>query len=200
MFGLLKYAKNYRKQIILGPVFKFLEACFELVLPLFMAHLVDVGIRQNDRQTVIEMALWMLVMSLVGLFFVMICQYYASVASQGFGTELRNQLMKKINQLSHKELNSFGTDTLITRITNDINQLQLALAMFIRLVIRTPFLSIGSVVMAFYNYRVPRLPFLPLGKHFWVICPLNITKFFLNSFLFLLWKRTIDHIVKVAPS
>ena len=69
----------------------------------------------------------------------MICQYYASVASQGFGTELRNQLMKKINQLSHKELNSFGTDTLITRITNDINQLQLALAMFIRLVIRTPF-------------------------------------------------------------
>ena len=67
MFGLLKYAKNYRKQIILGPVFKFLEACFELVLPLFMAHLVDVGIRQNDRQTVIEMALWMLVMSLVGL-------------------------------------------------------------------------------------------------------------------------------------
>ena len=150
MFGLLKYAKNYRKQIILGPVFKFLEACFELVLPLFMAHLVDVGIRQNDRQTVIEMALWMLVMSLVGLFFVMICQYYASVASQGFGTELRNQLMKKINQLSHKELNSFGTDTLITRITNDINQLQLALAMFIRLVIRTPFLSIGSVVMAFY--------------------------------------------------
>lgn len=79
----------------------------------------------------------------------MICQYYASVASQGFGTELRNQLMKKINQLSHKELNSFGTDTLITRITNDINQLQLALAMFIRLVIRTPFLSIGSVVMAF---------------------------------------------------
>ncbi|EEU22642.1 ABC transporter [Enterococcus faecalis T3] len=146
----MKYAKNYRKQIILGPVFKFLEACFELVLPLFMAHLVDVGIRQNDRQTVIEMALWMLVMSLVGLFFVMICQYYASVASQGFGTELRNQLMKKINQLSHKELNSFGTDTLITRITNDINQLQLALAMFIRLVIRTPFLSIGSVVMAFY--------------------------------------------------
>ena len=107
MFGLLKYAKNYRKQIILGPVFKFLEACFELVLPLFMAHLVDVGIRQNDRQTVIEMALWMLVMSLVGLFFVMICQYYASVASQGFGTELRNQLMKKINQLSHKELNRY---------------------------------------------------------------------------------------------
>ncbi|MGH2123363.1 ABC transporter transmembrane domain-containing protein, partial [Enterococcus faecalis] len=77
-----------------------LEGCFELVLPLFMGHLVDVRIRQKHRQTVIEMALWMLVMSLVGLFFVMIWQYYASVASQGFGTELRNQLMKKINHLS----------------------------------------------------------------------------------------------------
>ena len=105
-----------------------------------MAHLVDVGIRQNDRQTVIEMALWMLVMSLVGLLF---CHEFVNIMLQSlrkdFGTELRNQLMKKINQLSHKELNSFGTDTLITRITNDINQLQLALAMFIRLVIRTPF-------------------------------------------------------------
>lgn len=150
MIGLLKYAKNYRKQIILGPFFKFLEACFELVLPLFMARLVDQGIRNNDRAYVIQMAGWMLLMSIIGLICVLICQYYSSVASQGFGTELRNQLMKKINQLSHAELNSFGTDTLITRMTNDINQLQLALAMLIRLVIRAPFLSIGSVIMAFY--------------------------------------------------
>ncbi|MFK4566464.1 ABC transporter ATP-binding protein [Enterococcus sp. UD-01] len=150
MFGLLKYAKKYRRQIILGPFFKFLEACFELVLPLFMASLVDQGIRQNDRAYVLEMAGWMLLMSVIGLVCVLICQYYASVASQGFGTELRNQLMRKINQLSHAELNSFGTDTLITRTTNDINQLQVALAMMIRLVIRAPFLSIGSVIMAFY--------------------------------------------------
>ncbi|EOI05122.1 ABC transporter ATP-binding/permease [Enterococcus moraviensis ATCC BAA-383] len=150
MFNLLTYAKKYRKQIILGPFFKFLEACFELVLPLFMARLVDQGIRNNDRAYVIQMAGWMLLMSVIGLVCVMICQYYASIASQGFGTELRNQLMKKINQLSHAELNSFGTDTLITRMTNDINQLQLALAMLIRLVIRAPFLSIGSVIMAFY--------------------------------------------------
>ncbi|MBM7689565.1 ATP-binding protein [Enterococcus ureilyticus] len=150
MFNLLRYAKKYRKQIILGPFFKFLEACFELVLPLFMARLVDQGIRNNDRAYVIQMAGWMLLMSIIGLICVMICQYYSSIASQGFGTELRNQLMKKINQLSHAELNSFGTDTLITRMTNDINQLQLALAMLIRLVIRAPFLSIGSVIMAFY--------------------------------------------------
>ncbi|MGX7149125.1 ABC transporter ATP-binding protein [Enterococcus ureasiticus] len=150
MFSLLTYAKKYLKQIILGPFFKFLEACFELVLPLFMARLVDQGIKNNDRSYVIQMAGWMLLMSIIGLVCVMICQYYSSIASQGFGTELRNQLMKKINQLSHAELNSFGTDTLITRMTNDINQLQLALAMLIRLVIRAPFLSIGSVIMAFY--------------------------------------------------
>lgn len=150
MLGLLKYATKYRKQIILGPFFKFLEACFELVLPLFMARLVDQGIRMNDSNYVIKMALWMFAMSLIGLGCVLICQYFSSIASQGFGTELRNQVMKKINQFSHTELNFFGTDTLITRVTNDVNQLQLALAMLIRLVIRAPFLSIGSVIMAFY--------------------------------------------------
>lgn len=150
MFQLLKYAKKYRKQIIIGPIFKFLEAVFELVLPLFMASLIDDGIATGNRQTVIEMTLWMVVMSVVGLACAMICQYYASIASQGFGTELRNLLMKKINSYSHEQLNQFGTDTLITRITNDVNQLQWALAMLIRLVVRAPFLSIGSVIMAFY--------------------------------------------------
>ncbi|EGP5432233.1 ATP-binding protein [Enterococcus faecium] len=149
MIQLLRYAKDYRKQIILGPFFKFLEAVFELVLPLMMASLIDNGLKMNDRGKIIEMGLWMVAMSVIGLICAIICQYYASVASQGFGTELRNQLIKKINTFSHNELNHFGTDTLITRMTNDINQLQLALAMVIRLLIRAPFLSIGSVVMAF---------------------------------------------------
>lgn len=149
MIQLLYYAKKYRKQIILGPFFKFLEAVFELILPLLMAALVDRGIRMNDRQTVWSMTGWMILMSVIGLICAVICQYYASIASQGFGTELRNQMMKKINSLSHSELNRFGTDTLITRMTNDINQMQLALAMLIRLVVRAPFLSIGAVIMAF---------------------------------------------------
>ncbi|EOA7330107.1 ABC transporter ATP-binding protein [Enterococcus hirae] len=149
MIQLLRYAKDYRKQIILGPVFKFLEAVFELILPLLMASLIDNGLKMNDRGVIIQMGIWMVVMSVVGLIYAIICQYYASIASQGFGTELRNQLIKKINSFSHSELNHFGTDTLITRMTNDINQLQLALAMVIRLLIRAPFLSIGSVVMAF---------------------------------------------------
>ncbi|EOS7806246.1 ABC transporter ATP-binding protein [Enterococcus hirae] len=149
MIQLLRYARDYRKQIILGPVFKFLEAVFELILPLLMASLIDNGLKMNDRGVIIQMGIWMVVMSVVGLICAIICQYYASIASQGFGTELRNQLIKKINSFSHSELNHFGTDTLITRMTNDINQLQLALAMVIRLLIRAPFLSIGSVVMAF---------------------------------------------------
>ncbi|EPF4491862.1 ABC transporter ATP-binding protein [Enterococcus hirae] len=149
MIQLLRYARDYRKQIILGPVFKFLEAVFELILPLLMASLIDNGLKMNDRGVIIQMGIWMVVMSVAGLICAIICQYYASIASQGFGTELRNQLIKKINSFSHSELNHFGTDTLITRMTNDINQLQLALAMVIRLLIRAPFLSIGSVVMAF---------------------------------------------------
>ncbi|EPH93738.1 ABC transporter, ATP-binding protein [Enterococcus faecalis 13-SD-W-01] len=176
MLYLLRYAKKYRKQIILGPLFKFLEAVFELVLPLMMAYLVDHGIQRNDQHTVIEMAVWMAVMSLVGLLCAIICQYYASVASQGFGTELRNQLLKKINTFSHAELDYFGTDTLITRMTNDINQLQLALAMVIRLLIRAPFLSIGSVVMAFVIDWQAGLFFLLLLPIFAVILYLIIKK------------------------
>ncbi|MEQ6987440.1 ABC transporter ATP-binding protein [Enterococcus avium] len=150
MLQLLRYAKDYRKQIILGPFFKFLEAVFELILPLFMARLVDEGIARHDQGKVIEMTVAMLGLSIVGLLCALICQYYASIASQGFGTVLRNRLMEKINSFSHKELNHFGTDTLITRMTSDINQMQGALAMLIRLVVRAPFLSIGSVIMAFY--------------------------------------------------
>lgn len=176
MIQLLKYAKNYRKQIIIGPIFKFLEAVFELILPLLMAALIDRGIAAGNRDEVIAMTIWMVVFSVVGLLCALVCQYYASIASQGFGTELRNQLMKKINSFSHSQLNEFGTDTLITRMTNDINQLQLALAMLIRLVIRAPFLSIGSVVMAFYINWQMGLIFLLLLPIFCIILFLIITK------------------------
>lgn len=150
MIRLLTYARAYRKQMILGPFFKFLEAVFELVLPLFMAQLIDQGVRAGSQATVWQMTAWMVAMSVIGLICALICQYYASIASQGFGTELREQLMRKINSLSHQDLNQFGTDTLITRLTSDVNQMQLALAMLIRLFVRAPFLSVGSVVMAFY--------------------------------------------------
>ncbi|WP_303753274.1 ABC transporter transmembrane domain-containing protein, partial [Enterococcus sp. S86.2] len=149
MLKLLIHAKNYRKQIILGPFFKFLEAVFELFLPLLMARLVDEGINAKNSQVVWQMMGLMVLLSIVGLGCAVICQYYSSIASQGFGTQLRNRLMEKINELSFSQLNHFGTDSLITRTTNDVSQLQLALAMLIRLVVRAPFLSIGAVIMAF---------------------------------------------------
>lgn len=150
MLSLLQHAKKYKKELLLGPFFKLLEAILELLLPLYMAKLIDQGIKQQDTSYTIKMGVYMLLMSVIGLICVMICQYYASVASQGFGTELRQKMMAKINSFSHKEIDYFGTSTLITRTTSDINQLQLALAMLIRLVIRAPFLSIGSIIMAFY--------------------------------------------------
>ncbi|MER2132263.1 MAG: ABC transporter ATP-binding protein [Carnobacterium inhibens] len=149
MVRLLHYAKRYRKQIILGPFFKFLEAFFELLLPLMMAMLIDEGIAVGNSTRIWQMAGWMVLLTVAGGICALICQYFSSIASQGFGTELRNQMMRKINQFSHDDLNLFGTDTLVTRMTNDINQLQLALAMLIRLVVRAPFLSVGSVLMAF---------------------------------------------------
>ncbi|WP_301426259.1 ABC transporter ATP-binding protein [Carnobacterium sp.] len=149
MVRLLHYAKRYRKQIILGPFFKFLEAFFELLLPLMMAMLIDEGIAVGNSTRIWQMAGCMVLLTVAGGVCALICQYFSSIASQGFGTELRNQMMRKINQFSHDDLNLFGTDTLVTRMTNDINQLQLALAMLIRLVVRAPFLSVGSVLMAF---------------------------------------------------
>ncbi|MGY3778960.1 ABC transporter ATP-binding protein [Isobaculum melis] len=150
MFKLLKYAKKYRLQMIIGPIFKFIEAVFELFLPLLMANLIDNGINKGDRAYIIQMGGWMLLMSVIGVISVFICQYSASIASQGFGTELRNRLMKKIAGLSYEELDELGTATLITRVTNDVNQMQVALAMLIRMVIRAPFLSIGALVMSIY--------------------------------------------------
>lgn len=184
MVSLLNYAKKFKKELILGPFFKLLEAILELLLPLYMAKLIDQGIRQNDSSYILKMSLYMLAMSVVGLICVIICQYYASVASQGFGTELRKKMMEKINSFSHKEIDLFGTSTLITRTTSDINQLQLALAMLIRLVIRAPFLSIGSIIMAFYiDVR--------MGWLFILIIP------FFSIILFMIMKKTVPLFKKV---
>lgn len=184
MFSLLSYAKNYKKELILGPFFKLLEAILELLLPFYMAKLIDQGIKQNNTSYTIRMGIYMLAMSVIGLICVLICQYYASIASQGFGTSLREKMIQKINSFSHKEIDYFGTSTLITRTTSDINQLQLALAMLIRLVIRAPFLSIGSIVMAFYID-------IRMGLIFIAIIPI------FSFILFLIMKKTVPLFKKV---
>lgn len=149
MRKLVKYLKKYKKNVILGPIFKLTEAVFELIVPLVMAKIIDVGIANKDSDYIWKMGGVLVLLGVCGLGFALICQYVASVASQGFGTELRRELYHHINTLSHKEVDEFGTPSLITRLTSDINQLQVAVAMLIRLVVRAPFLVIGSTIMAF---------------------------------------------------
>lgn len=148
MFRLVKYLKPYIKQVTLGPAFKLLEAILELMIPLLMAKLIDNGVKANNSSYIYLMGGLMLLTAVIGAGSAFICQYYASIASQGFGTTMRNLLFKKIQSLSFSEIDKIGTPSLINRITSDVNQLQFAVAMLIRLVIRVPFLCIGGVVMA----------------------------------------------------
>lgn len=144
-----KYLKGFRKEVFLGPMFKLTEAIFELIVPLVMAKIIDVGIANGDSVYVMQMGGIMILLGVVGLGCAFTCQYFAAKASQGFGTIVRNDLFAHINTLSHAEIDKIGTPSLITRMTNDVNQLQQGVAMLIRLVVRAPFLVIGAVIMAF---------------------------------------------------
>ena len=148
MLKFAKYLKHFRKEAMIGPVFKLTEAVFELIVPLVMAKIIDVGIASGDVHYVLKMGGVMVLLGVVGLCCAMVCQYCAARASQGFGTELRSDMFAHIMKLSHSEIDQLSTPSLITRLTNDVNQLQLAVAMLIRLMIRSPFLVIGATVMA----------------------------------------------------
>ncbi|MGI5895145.1 MAG: ABC transporter ATP-binding protein [Candidatus Merdivicinus sp.] len=149
MWKLRRFLGQFKKHIILGPLFKWTEAVLELLVPLVMARIIDQGVSNRDGSYVLWMGGLLVLIAAVSLGCALVCQYYASIASQGVGTNLRREMFEKINSLSHAELDRFGTHSLITHITNDVNQLQLAVAMLIRLVVRAPFLAIGAVVMAF---------------------------------------------------
>lgn len=148
LLKLVTFLKPYRKESIIGPIFKLFEAILELLLPTIVALVINHGVGQGDTSYVLKMGGIMLLMSILGFGCSMVCQYYAARASQGFGTNLRNTMFKHISSLSYAELDQFGTQSLVNRITNDVNQLQLAVAMLIRLVIRAPFICIGAIIMA----------------------------------------------------
>lgn len=148
MFRFLPYLKKYRIYVILGPIFKLIEAVFELIVPIVTSLIIDKGVRQGNLTYVWHMGGVLIGLGAVGLGSALICQKFASIASLGFGTAVRNQMYEKINTFSHAEIDRFGTPSLITRITNDVNQLQQAVALLIRLVIRAPFLAIGAVIAA----------------------------------------------------
>lgn len=148
MFSLFKYLRGYRKELVLGPVFKLIEAIFELIIPLVMSDIIDVGVKSGDSSYVWSRGWLMVGLAATGLVSALICQYFAARASQGFGTVLRSEMFAKIHQMSQSEIDRFGVPSLITRVTNDVTQLQQGVAMLIRLAIRAPFLVIGATVMA----------------------------------------------------
>ena len=149
MFKLFKrFAGAYRRYFIIGPASKLLEVFFDLLTPLVIARMIDEGVTSRDVPEVVRYGVLLLVMAVVGLCFTLVCQKMAALASQGMGTDIRRELYRSINRLSHAELDRFGTPSLITRITNDVNQVQLAVALGVRQLIRWPFLAIGSMVAA----------------------------------------------------
>ena len=149
MLKLARYLKEFKLNVIIGPLCKLTEAIFELIVPLVMAQIIDVGIKNGDSDYIWKNGIILIILAVCGLSFALVCQYMASAASQGVGTRLRADLYSHINTLSFKELDKLGTAAFVTRITNDVNQVQTAVAMLIRLVVRAPFLVIGATIMSF---------------------------------------------------
>lgn len=149
MKELIKYLRHYIKESILAPLFKMLEASFELFVPLVMAAIIDTGIKNSDKPYIFKMAMVLVGLAIVGFISALTAQYFAAKASVGFGKELRGDLYRHINTLSYSEIDKIGTSTLITRLTADVNQMQTAVNLFLRLFLRSPFIVIGAVVMAF---------------------------------------------------
>ncbi len=178
MKRLLRYLQSYKKELILGPLFKLLEAVFELTVPVVMARIIDVGITNRDSAYVLKMSGLIVVLGVCGLCFAITCQYFAARCAYGFGTELRAALYKHICSLSYSGIDRVGTSSLVNRLTNDTNTVQSGVNMFIRLGTRSPFLIIGAAVMAVtINAR--------LALIFFVVAPL------ISLIIFLIMRRTI---------
>lgn len=149
MKKLLVYLKDYKKETMLAPLFKMLEAMFELFIPLVMANIIDIGIKNNDKNYVIQMCFVMVLLGIVGLVCSITAQYYSAKAAVGFGTKLRHGLFAHVQSLSFTEIDTIGTSTMITRMTSDINQVQSGANMVLRLFLRSPVIVIGAMIMAF---------------------------------------------------
>ena len=149
MKKLLKYMRGYGKECILGPLFKLLEATFELFIPLVVAAIVDTGIGGGDKGYIVKMVLVMIALGLIGLASAVTAQFFAAKAAVGFSARLRHAVLKHILTLSHSQMDTLGTSTMITRMTSDINQVQNGVNLTLRLLLRSPFVVFGAMVMAF---------------------------------------------------
>lgn len=150
MFKLVRFLKDYKKECAVGPLFKFLEACFELVVPLVMAGIIDTGIKNRDTAYIYKMGGVMVFLGVSGLACSLTAQYFAAKASMGFGTALRSALFRHVAGLSYSELDEVGAPSLITRLTGDVNQAQAGVNLVLRLFLRSPFIVAGAIVMAFF--------------------------------------------------
>lgn len=149
MKKLLIYLKDYKKESVLGPLFKLLEASFELIVPLVVASMIDVGIADGDKGYIVKMCLIMAALGLIGLTCSVTAQFFAAKAAVGFATKLRHGLFEHIEKLSFSQMDKEGTSTLITRMTSDINQVQSGVNLVLRLFLRSPFIVFGAMIMAF---------------------------------------------------
>ena len=149
MRKLLKYMRGYGKECVLGPLFKLLEASFELLVPLVVAAIVDTGIGNNDRGYVVKMCMVMILLGFVGFGCAVTAQFFAAKAAVGFATRLRHAVLKRIMGLSYTQIDTVGTSTMITRMTSDINQVQNGVNLTLRLLLRSPFVVFGAMIMAF---------------------------------------------------
>ena len=145
---LRRFGGKFRRYMVIGPACKLIEVIFDLLTPLVIAQMIDKGIGARDVNAVVHYGMLLAAMAVIGISFTLVCQKMAALTSQGMGTDIRGALYKHINKLSYAELDRFGTPSLITRITNDVNQVQLAVALGVRMLIRWPFLAVGSMCAA----------------------------------------------------
>ena len=149
MKSLLVHLKDYKKESVLAPLFKMLEASFELFVPLVMAAVIDVGIAQKDRPYIVKMCFVLIALGIIGLVCSITAQYFAAKAASGFATGVRHALFEHIQKFTFTEMDTLGTSTLITRMTSDINQVQSGVNLVLRLFLRSPFIVFGAMIMAF---------------------------------------------------
>ena len=149
MKKILRFLKNYKMECVMAPLFKMLEASFELFIPLVIAAIIDQGILRNNRPFVVQRFFVLLLLAVIGLTCAVTAQFFAAKAAVGFATRLRHSLFEHIQTLSFSEMDTIGTSTLITRMTSDINQVQSCVNMVLRLFLRSPFIVFGAMIMAF---------------------------------------------------
>lgn len=178
MKKLLVYLKKYTKESILAPLFKMLEASFELLIPLVVKEIVDVGIATGDRNYVVKMCLVMVALGLIGLVCAVTAQFYSAKAAVGFATGLRHSLFEHMQKLSYSQIDKVGTSTMVTRMTSDVNQVQNGVNMVLRLFLRSPFIVFGAMIMAFtidvksaliFAVVIPLLSLVVFGVMKWTI-------------------------------